>query len=345
MYWSPRGSKKGSKPQSLRGRERGATHRCPAPRCSHAGVCRLLTVGCGEQSIWPPRFHPPWPRQRYSQDVGDDAHGPHIHFGAVRAPVEDFGGWKQSLGLTHGCGERPAAQPRWEPHGRGNTSWAPAASPEPGAAAGHPCTELCTASGREQPPRVSLPPQLCPPAHRSTPASRRRFSWCPAHPRSWRARSHLGGTQRGVVLPSGGGTIQPPHAADPPGGPPGKPTDFKGSIGGQVCVEQVLRLQVTVDDSVFMQILQRERQWGCGREGKGQGGPVCLGQNSGGGGSDPGPGTNTGPTRPTVPLETPTPAVPELLAWPRGHGKDVFRYEFPLLNPPVAIETPSPADL
>lgn len=41
----------------------------------------------------------------------------------------------------------------------------------------------------------------------------------------------------------------------------------------------------------------------------------------------------------------PTPAVPELPARPRGHGKDVFLYEFPFLNPPVAMETPSPADL
>lgn len=55
---------------------------------------------------------------------------------------------------------------------------------------------------------------------------------------------------------------------------PGKPTDFQGSVGGKVCVEEVLWLQVTVDNSVFMQILQREREnrnaeregaWGGGR--------------------------------------------------------------------------------
>lgn len=40
-----------------------------------------------------------------------------------------------------------------------------------------------------------------------------------------------------------------------------------------------------------------------------------------------------------------TPEVPELPARPQGRGKDISRYEFPFLNPPVAVETPSPADL
>lgn len=58
----------------------------------------------------------------------------------------------------HGCGELPAARPRWEPHGGRSTAWVPAASPEHGVTVCHPCTELCMASGGEQPPRVSLPP-------------------------------------------------------------------------------------------------------------------------------------------------------------------------------------------
>lgn len=54
-----------------------------------------------------------------------------------------------------------------------------------------------------------------------------------------------------AVLPSGEALLSPLCATTPPG----KPTDFKGSIRGQVCVEQVLRLQVTVDDPVLMQVL------------------------------------------------------------------------------------------
>lgn len=58
--------------------------------------------------------------------------------------------------------------------------------------------EECQAGGPPSPPHVPLP--HTPTAHRSTPVSHRRFSWCPAHPRSWRARSHLGDTQGGVRL-------------------------------------------------------------------------------------------------------------------------------------------------
>lgn len=63
-------------------------------------------------------------------------------------------------------------------------------------------------------------PVLChhvPAAHRSTPASRRRFSWCPVHPRSWRARSHLGGHREGR------GTARNPSGASKRlPGPPGR---------------------------------------------------------------------------------------------------------------------------
>lgn len=140
---------------------------------------------------------------------------------------------------------------------------------------------LCKAEG-EHDCRAGAPksfPVLChrvPAAHRSTPASRRRFSWCPVHPQSWRAQSHLGGHAEGrgtAGNPSGASKWLPgpPGRAGgvPPGWErlglqhqqrlPGKPTDFQGSVGGKVCVEQVLWLQVTVDDSVFMQILRREK--------------------------------------------------------------------------------------
>lgn len=80
-------------------------------------------------------------------------------------------------------------------------------------------------------PGLPPAPQLFPPAHRSTPASRRRFSWCPVHPQSWRAQSHLGGTQRGAALPSGRGTINPPPAMNPPRGPPENAPILRGASG------------------------------------------------------------------------------------------------------------------
>lgn len=210
----------------------------------------------------------------------------------------------------HGCGELPAAGPRWEPHSGGNTSWAPAASPEPSAAVSHPCTELCAASSREQ-PHLGLPPP--PPA--LPPLT--TVSRCPADGFHGILFIHYLGEpevtlegQRGEQrCLQGEGLLTPTPATTPR--PPGKPTDFKGSIGGQVCVEQVLWLQVTVDDSIFVQILQREKAGMGGRKGRGRGSPICLGQNLGGGSSDLGPSTNMDQIAQLVLWKHPTPVVPE----------------------------------
>lgn len=102
----------------------------------------------------------------------------------------------------------------------------------------------------------------------------------------------------------GEGLSTPPPATTPR--PPGKPTDFKGSVGGQVCVEQVLWLQVTVDDSIFVQILQRERESGDGgKEGKGQGKPHLPWTEFGRRQQRSGTQHKHGPNLPTSPLETP----------------------------------------
>lgn len=187
-------------------------------------------------------------------------------------------------------------------------------------------------------------PVLChhvPAAHRSTPASRRRFSWCPVHPRSWRARSHLGGHREGrgtARNPSGASKRLPGPPGHAEGVPPGwehlglqhqqwlpsKPTDFQGSVGGKVCVEQVLRLQVAVDDSVFMQILQRERE---NKDAEREGGRWTLGRWLG----LAGPGSGAQHQRclwdpPFVLLKQPPGAS-------AGQRKDIFRAKFPFLNP------------
>lgn len=105
---------------------------------------------------------------------------------------------------------------------------------------------------------------------------------------------------------------------------PGKPTDFQGSIGGKVCVEQVLRLQVAVDDSVFMQILQRERE---NKDAEREGGRWTLGRWLG----LAGPGSGAQHQRclwdpPFVLLKQPPGAS-------AGQRKDIFRAKFPFLNP------------
>lgn len=119
---------------------------------------------------------------------------------------------------------------------------------------------------------------------------------------------------------------------------PGKPTDFQGSVGGKVCVEEVLRLQVTVDDSVFMQILQRERE---NRNAEREGGKWTLGRWPG----LAGPGTGAQPHMTPVlslgpPLFPPETSAGCFSGAEEGH----FPCQVSIFKPSVAMETPFPAD-
>lgn len=109
------------------------------------------------------------------------------------------------------------------------------------------------------PQSSSAPLPHIPTAHRSTPASHRQFSWCPAHPRSWRARSHLGDTQGGV-RPMGATPWLgcSPSAQHPP--------IFRGASGDRSAYSRFsgFRSRCTTP---FSCRYCRERRWGWGEEG------------------------------------------------------------------------------